>query len=288
MGTITCKTEKCNFVEAFDKYVLIEEEGYNYLYDYTTDSISFGPFRISNSIELLVKDNYLYGIYYQEEGKNNIYNPTTGKVLKDIRGELLNSNMNVDTTLMYKYNYVILKNKEINEFVNLKTGNVSYRIKGTLRTIDEDQNKKIVYITSYTSDYNKFKIYNSNGKSLFDGLEYSNFIIGTNNLLVSTNTNFKVYDKDLNIKTNSKTYNKILGVYEDFIVAVKENDLLILNIDDKALATYENEYSNSYIFNNMESGWTDNTKTTICLMFENNKTKYYYNVNTKETNIIRN
>lgn len=288
VGTITCKTEECIFIEAFDKYVLIEEEGFNYLYDYTNDSISFGPFKTSSTIDYLIRDNYLYGIYYQEDGKNNIYNPSTGKILKDIKGELLYSNMNVDTTLMYKYNYVILKNKGTNEFVNLKTGNVSYSIKGTLRNIKEDQNKKIVYITSYTNNYNKFKIYNSNGKSLFDGQEYSNFIIGTNNLLVSNNTNFRVYDKDLNIKTNSKTYDQILGLFEDFIVAVKENDLLILDIDDKVLATYEDEYTTSYTLDNMSSGWADNNKTTICLMFENNKTKYYYNVNTKETDIIRN
>ena len=287
VGTITCKTEECIFIEAFDKYVLIEEEGFNYLYDYTNDSISFGPFKTSSTIDYLIRDNYLYGIYYQEDGKNNIYNPSTGKILKDIKGELLYSNMNVDTTLMYKYNYVILKNKGTNEFVNLKTGNVSYSIKGTLRNVNEDQNKKIVYITSYTSDYNKFKIYNSNGKSLFDGLEYSNFIIGTNNLLVSTNTNFKVYDKDLNKKTNSKTYDQILGLYEDFVVVAKENDLLILSTDETVLATYEDEYTTSYTFDNMSSGWTDNNKTTICLMFENNKTKYYYNVNTKEINIVR-
>lgn len=267
-SSITCKTEDCEYISAYNKYVLIKEKDELYLYDYTNDSITFGPFT-KNDYSILAENNNLYGIFYKEENRNNIYNVNTGKVLKDIKGTLLNLDMNIDPTIMYKYNYVTLSNKGKNEFVNLKTGNVSYIIEETISSFMEDYNKKIVYITAYKNNPNTFKIYNSNGKSLFEGKEYSCFIIGNNNLLIGTDTNFKVYDKNLKLKTKSKNYDYILKLCEDFIVAVQNNNVILLNIEDEILATFEDAWDNdNSIFYNNLSG-TDKDK--IYITIENKK-----------------
>ena len=289
-GTITCKTEECTYINAYDNYVLIEEENEYYLYDYTNDSLNFGPFKLNSEYDVLVHNNILYGIIYNEENTNNIYNVQTGKILKNIKGFLLPGEMDFDPTIMYKYNYAILVNGEKHEFVNLKTGNISYTIKESILSFIEKN--KIVYITTLTSN-NKYKIYNSNGKVLFDGKEYVNFIIGENSFLVSTENNFKVYDKNLNIEVNSKTYDKVLGIYQDFVVALKDTNLVLLNTDDKEYVTFENVWDDAT--NVFHYNLTRKVDNKISVIIENKKVpsgtignsiEYYYDIKTKRSGFI--
>lgn len=289
-GTITCKTEECTYINAYDNYVLIEEENEYYLYDYTNDSLNFGPFKLNSEYDVLVHNNILYGIIYNEENTNNIYNVQTGKILKNIKGFLLPGEMDFDPTIMYKYNYAILVNGEKHEFVNLKTGNISYTIKESILSFIEKN--KIVYITTLTSN-NKYKIYNSNGKALFDGKEYVNFIIGENSFLVSTENNFKIYDKNLNIEVNSKTYDKVLGLYQDFVVALKDNNLILVNTDDKEYVTFENVWDDAT--NVFHYNLTRKVDNKISVIIENKKVpsgtignsiEYYYDIKTKRSGFI--
>lgn len=289
-GTVTCKREECTYISAYDKYVLIEELEEYYLYDYTNDSLNFGPFKLNNELDVLSHGNTLYGIIYIEENKNNIYNVQTGKILKNVKGFLLPGQMDLDPTIMYKYNYAIFVNEGKNEFVNLKTGNISYTIKENILSFIEKN--KIVYITTVTKN-NKYKIYNSNGKALFEGKEYVNFIIGENNFLVSTENNFKVYDRNLNLDVNSKIYDKILGLYQDFVVVVKDNNLIILNIDDKEYVTFENVWDDSN--NVFHYNLTTKLDNRISVIIEDKKMpvgngytgiEYYYDIKTKTSGFI--
>jgi len=289
-GTITCKTEECTYINAYDNYVLIEEEKEYYLYDYTTDSLNFGPFKLNDEYDMLVHNNVLYGIIYNEENINNIYNVQTGKILKNIKGFLLPGEMDFDPTVMYKYNYAILINGDKNEFINLKTGNISYTIKEHILSFIEKN--KIVYITTVT-EKNKYKIYNSNGKALFDGKEYINFIIGENDFLVATENNFKVYDKELKLEVSSKTYDKILGLYQDFVVALKDNNLIFLNTEDKEYVTFENAWDDAN--NVFHYNLTKKLDNRISVIIENKKMpvgngytgiEYYYDIKTKTSGFI--
>ena len=301
VGFITCKTDNCEFVSAYDQYVLIQEEKAYYIYNYENNSLEFGPFNLDNEYSylnnLLVHNNTLYGVYYNVDGKNNIYNIKTGKTLKDLKGTLVSSSIGYDASIIYKYNYAILINNNGNNFINLNTGNISYTIKENLGMITEDAKNNIVYITVYTNDYNKFKIYNSNGKLLFDGKEFSKFKITDGNLIVANEKNYKVYDSNLNLKLSSKNYDEILGLYDDFIVVLDNNHLEILDLNDKILATFEEEWDkDNFYFHSMISGWyTDNGKYGIYLVVENKDIpygtkgsgmEYYYIPTTKETGVI--
>lgn len=288
-GTITCKTEECSYISAYEKFVLIKEDNEYYLYDYTSNSINFGPFNLNNEYDTLVHNNELYGIIYKEENQNNIYNVKTSKVLKNIKGNLLPGEMGFDPTIMYKYNYAIIVSDEVNNFINLKTGNISYTIKENIVEFIENESKKLVYIITMT-DNNKYKIYNSTGKSLFDGKEYLNYILDSNNLLISTKTNFKVYDTDLKLVSESKNYDQILGLYSDSVIAVKDNDLIILSIEDEEYTKFEDAFdSTKNVFYNNLSGKKNNK---IIVTIENKKipygtqgnaVEYYYNLSTKES-----
>ena len=289
LGSITCMTEECKYVKAYEKYVLIKEEEKYYIYNYENSSIEFGPFDIiDNNYEnnILVYENVLYGILYEEEDKQNIYNLDKGKNLKDIKGNILEKAENFDSTIMYKYGYVIFENNDKNNFVNLKTGNVSYTVNTTINSFIEDKTKNLVYIITHNQTNSKITIYNSNGKLLFEGKEFNDIKILDNTIVVSDDTKYYVYDKSLKLKLTSKNYNKVLGIFNDFVVVVDEGYLEIVNLEDKILATFDLEWDNTmYKFDNMLSGKVnDNNEDIIYLIIErsNSSLKYYYNIITKE------
>lgn len=300
ISTITCKTDNCNYIMAYDKYVLINEDNKYYLYDYETNSIEFGPFDMdTNAYEnnILSYNNKLYGIIYKEETVNNIYSVESKKELEDIKGFLFTKEEGFDPTIMYKYGYAIFSYNGISNFINLKTGNVSYSIDGIINSFIEDTSNNITYIITYNSQNKKITIYNSNGKKLFNGKEFNDMKLLNNNIIVSDDNKYYIYDTSLKLKLTSKKYNNILGLYDDFIVVVDNNYLEIVNLEDKILATFELEWDNNqYIFHNNLSGWkTENNKKGIYLIIEDriklNGTKgkglkYYYIPNTKEIGVI--
>ena len=109
-------------------------------------------------------------------------------------------------------------------------------------------------------------------------------------MLVSTETNFKNYDNDLKIKVESKTYDQILGLYKDFVVAIKDNDLIILNIEDEVYTKFEDAWNkdNNTFYYNLSGKENDR----IYLIIENKKIpsgtqgnciEYYYTLSTNES-----
>jgi len=289
MGTITCMTDECKYIKAYEKYVLINEEEKYYIYNYENSSMEFGPFDIINDNyenNMLVYDDILYGILYEESSKQNIYNLDKEKNLKDIEGNILVKTVNYDPTIMYKYGYIIFKNNDKNNFVNLKTGNVSYTINTTINSFIEDKAKNLVYIITQNPTNSKITIYNNNGKLLFEGKQFNDIKILSDTIIVSDDTNYYVYDKSLKLKLTSKNYNKVLGIFDDFAVVVDEGYLEIVNLEDKILATFDLEWDNTmYKFDNILSGKVnENNEDIIYLIIErsNSSLKYYYNTVTKE------
>ena len=300
VGTITCKTDKCDYITAYNKYVIVNENNENYLYNYENDTMEFGPFNLSDNYEfenILSKDYTLYGIYFSEDGVNNIYNVDTGKVLKNIKGTLYNYDFSNPAAIFYSYHYAPLNNKDKVDFINLKTGNVSYSISGSLGRFIEDKSSKIIYMLVYEDDSNNFKIYNSNGKLLFDGKKFKSFVVNEEGIFVATNTNYKVYDSKLNLKLTSKTYDEVLDIYDDFIVVIDNKKLEILDLNDKVLATFDIEWDKDrYYFHEMQSGWYEENGKNGIYLFVEDKTisygnmgsglQYYYIPDTKEIGVI--
>lgn len=296
VGTITCKTEMCDFISAYDKYVVIKEDSSYYLYNYESDDMEFGPFNITHeymlSNNILSHNGKVYGIYYNTEGINNIYNVNTSKTLKNVKGTPVVGEYYYDPSVIYKYNYIAMDNNGKTDFVSLKSGNISFSIKETLGKFIEDTNEKIVYILGYTDEVGEFKIYNINGKLLFNGEVFKEFKVGSEKLLVATDTKFKVYDKNLKLETSSKKYDKVLGIYEDFVVVTLNNTLKILSINDKEYVTFKEEWDeNKYVFYSDLSGWkTIDGNDAINIVFENKDLtgsyiNFYYIPKTKESGI---
>lgn len=284
VGVITCGTNSCEYINAYDKFVLIKENSEYYLYNYENGNIEFGPFNMIDEHDVLVYQNKLYGILYNENDKTNIYNINTGKTLKDLSGELLLSMNHFNPNVMYKYGYVVLKDNDKNNFINLKSGNISYIVDGLINSFIEDSTNNIVYITTLNSLTSKISIYNSNGKNLFEGKEYDHIQIYSGKLIVSTDKNFYVYNSKLKLETASKEYN-ILDLYNGFVIASNNEGLKVLDLNDNEIVTFDLKWDNEkYKFDTNLSN--DNELKFIVSNEETNSLiECYYNISTKETKV---
>ena len=284
VGEINCKTDSCEYINAYDKFVLIKENSQYYLYNYENGNIEFGPFNMIDEQSVLAYQNKLYGVLYDDNNKMNIYNVNTEKKLKDLSGELLLSMNDFNPEIMHRYGYVILKDNDKNNFINLKSGNISYTINGLINSFIEDNINNIVYITTINSLNSKITIYNSNGKTLFDGKEYKDIEIYNGKLIVSTDKNFYVYNSKLNLEISSEDYN-ILDLHNQFVFAIDNENLKILDLNDTEITTFDFKLDNKkYKFDANLS-----TDTELKFIINNEETngflECYYNILTKETKI---
>lgn len=293
VASITCNSQDCEFIAALDKYVIVTENGSYYLYNFESDTLEFGPFNLDQNYynNLVIYDGTLYGIYYSEANTHNIYSIKASKVLKNISGELES-----DYNLMLKYGYVVFKLNNSHNFINMKTGNISYKIENNIGNFIEDKKNNIVYITSYSKNINKFKVYNSNGKLLFNGEEFSSINLYDEGLMVSNDKSFRLYDSKLNLKVKSKDYESLFGIYDKLIVVLDNQSLNLVNINDKVVSVLLDKYDKySFNFVSKSSGYetVDNNKV-LCVLLENKGIpssedghiiKILYNLKTEEVKL---
>ncbi len=291
VGKITCKTEECEHISSYDIYSIIKDEGKYYIYNYQSDSIIFGPFDLE---EQLCLNNKLYAVMYKEDGLQNMYSLALKRTFKNIKGtlDLGNDNQN---NIIYKYGYVIFKDGNRYNFVNLKTGNISYYIEGkSLEILKENTKNNLLYMILYDLN-DKIKIYNNNGKLLFEQ-DYIKIKMYDNYFIFSNDTSYSIYDSNLNLKVHSKKYDKILGIYEDFIAVLNKNHLEVVDFNDKVIITYTDEWKETYEFREELSGLgTRDEQSAIYLKVVDKEIssgtlgyvrEYYYIKSTKESGVL--
>ena len=178
----------------------------------------------------------------------------------------------------------------------MKTGNISYKIENNIGNFIEDKKNNIVYITSYSKNINKFKVYNSNGKLLFNGEEFSSINLYDEGLMVSNDKSFRLYDSKLNLKVKSKDYESLFGIYDKLIVVLDNQSLNLVNINDKVVSVLLDKYDKySFNFVSKSSGYetVDNNKV-LCVLLENKSIpssedghiiKILYNLKTEEVKL---
>ena len=287
--TIMC--HECTLERAYENRVIVKENNEYYLYDYDSKK-EFGPFNMEDK-NLLSYNSVLYGIIFKDNTKN-LYSISSKKTFKNIKGELLEENINFTPSIMYKYGYLVLRNNNTNNFINLKTGNISYKIDNKISNFIESPKNNIVYITTYTTDINKFKVYNSNGKQLFQDIEYTKIMFLDDYIYLMSSKGFETYDYDSNLIQRSKTYTKLLGLYDKYIAVLDKNIVKIVNFNDKELVAFKDTLDSKYEFNeNLSGKKSKDNKEGIYLTFENKNSKddkieYYYIIDTLESGITKN
>jgi len=296
INVVNCKNKNCEYIRAYDKYLVTREGDEIFVYDYKKNKLVFGPVKLIQGIDpignnILGYKNTLYGIFYEKDGKYNIHNIKTENTISNINGVPRETIENFDPRIIYKYGYIPIIKNDTTEFINLNTGKVTYSIK-FVDKFYEDEKNNIIYIKSYKNlDYDKFVIYDTNGNLLLNGIEFTTINLIDSNLILGNSKNFKIYDSELNLKFTSKDYNNVLYIYNDFILVINNNHLEIVDMNDKVLATFKDEWnSQDYIINFKATGWDtkdDKYGIYITVRDEGSETnygrEYYYIPKTGES-----
>ena len=292
LGTLTCQSENCELINAYEKYALIKELDKFYLYNYIENNMIFGPFNMSDTENgMLVYENVLYGILYNEDSKQNIYSVKTDKSFSNIKGSLLLDD-NLNSRLIYKYGYAIFETDKGNDFVSLNTGNTNYIISQKIKHFIESKDNKIVYIATSNSSNSKEIIYNSNGKKLFDGKEFNSFKIYGDQILVYNDYNFFIYDLNLKLVRTSKDYERIFSCYDDLFIVIDDSNLKIVDTNDNSITNFDFKWDDNYMFDSSLSTFTridQDFEISIVINDILKDDNYYltYNSNTKNIKITK-
>ena len=83
---------------------------------------------------------------------------------------------------------------------------------------------------------------NSNGKKLFNGNEYNGLLVQDKNIIIYNDTNYYIYDNDLKKTLESKKYDSILNIHDNYVVVVDNKKLELLDLTENILATFDFEW----------------------------------------------
>lgn len=248
IGTITCSSsDDCKQYKIFDDYIITNEKDENYIYNYKTDTLVFGPFKLE---ETMNDGNKLYGLLVNTDNTSKIYSLVSNKLLKEVSGTLETEKVN-ENSVLYKYGYALFALENKYNFVNLRTGNVSYSIDGTSIEILNETSNLLYFI--YTDLDNKYKVINSNGKNLFDE-SYGTFKIENDNFVFLDTDKFAIYDKNLNLKSSSKSYDKVLQITDTYIVVLNKKNLEVIDREGKSIVKFSDEFKSDYELDIKNSG----------------------------------
>ena len=283
ISSITCDTMDCTFIEAYEKYAIINEEEKIKVFDFYTNKKVLET--TDNEYKPLSHDNNLYGLFYIENDVKTLYSFSNKKTFTEITGELFTS---IESSVIHKYNYAIFKEGTVNNFYSLKTGKISYTIEGEITSYKEDNNKKIVYMTVQNKTTNKIKVYSSTGKLLFDGKEFNEIIYSDDKIYVYDDNNLYTYNDNLVLENTSTKYNKILFENEKHLVVIKDNKLMLVDFKDNVIKDtpfnlndgeyeYKSELTKYGVANDLLA-----FEITIEDKLDNKKYKYSYQTSTGE------
>lgn len=273
IAQIECEDETCEYVHAFDDYVILKEKGDYYLYQYHDKKRVNGPFN-SNYITF---DNYnkLYGIYYVKNNIGYLYSSEKNKEFKDIKGNVFSNTNNLKSETFYKYGYIIFDNDGY-DFVSLKTGKVSYSIKDNVLRVEEDMSNNVAYILTYTLSNTNFKIINTHGKELFDGESFNYFKLGNSEITVANSKQFKKYDLKLNLILSSNKYDTIFTIDDTYALVLDKSKIKLVDLDDNLLTSFDISDIDGEV-DMSRTGWgTINGKKCMIIYFKGTKTFLYY------------
>ena len=270
VGEITCAGESCTGYDAFLNYAIIEEEGKISVYDYQKNQVVFGPTVMSGEYEALASDTTLYGIYWQENKNNFIYSLVAKKKISNIEGEYLYDEPYKNVYLAQELGYTCFSSKGKTNVFDVKTGKLAFTVPGEIVSFYREGDSLYEAILS-SGEY--IKIYDQNGKSLFQGEELDSFFVNKKNFVTTRDGVFKVYDRNNKLQYTSEKQEKIGIVIDDYVVVMNQQKLQLLDYKGNLVHTFiDNWDEDSMVFHTMLSGWyEDHGKNGVYLVIQDSK-----------------
>ena len=284
IGSVTCIGSKCKPVTYGLNYVLVDEYDETIsLYDYNKNILVYNSKKNSTGNE---EDDTCIGYNLLSDKKENIYGYTVGYLknskcytdmyninskqyyteLEGLAGDVM---MGQSFYVLNKQYVPLLLNFESENYekyktaiIDLTTGKKVSTLNGTINDVIEFSNKSYI-VLSKTDDTD---IVDINGNTIFKSAY--NIYSESNKLVFKKNKKFYVYDSNLKLVKESKTYTDILKIGKDYVLVVDGTKLQLVDHNDKILTTFLTDYDDKkYDIHTMLSGWyTDQGKNGIYIV----------------------
>ena len=304
-GIYICKSKKCESeISDDDKHLLIFDNEY-IVYNYKTkEKIKTGIKTKRNmskgeEVNSVFIDDKVIGFTIGHNNKTSYYSLKDKKVLYEVEGNIEIYNYTTNTS----YEKYIKDDYFVNSYGNKNEDN--YYCKSSL--INIKNGKKInnteingIYYYDEELNYNALIDYcNNNSKNLIENNKLVfdknyTYLKKYNDRIYAFNINDNYY-MEYNLKTKEKIkreiYNKILDIYENYILINKNNNIVVTDYNNKEIKIIDKLDNNTtYLIDN--SGYIeahDNNKAGIYFKFEKEDDvcyKYYYDYKNNESKKI--
>lgn len=278
IGKVTCSTNDCKIVtEILDDnatrfasaifsngYVAVEENKQYVIYNYTNDTVAYGPYGkvtekpFSKEMEGsplfyysdwdygITNASKLYAIGIEEQNDYGVYSFLTGKKISNIKGDVRfvmeGSSVMFDVNDFITKNMIVTWNNATATFTSLETGEKLYSIDGLNEVVKKEEK---IYLRALASEGTS-ELYDMDGNLLFGNIKtgYSYNVLANAKerwiVVVKGGEQFKVYANSKEIRT-SKKYTKVLGVTEYngrlFSLVLDDKNLNLIDEEEKVITT---------------------------------------------------
>lgn len=298
VDTYECLNKECagyHYSENLNKALI--KDGEYYLYDFSNKNktkLNINDSNISN-IRFVENSSKVFGLYVtKESGKSAFYNLDSNTFVTKYEYGLMYALDSINSVFASSNNNTVL--------INPNSGSIEKTING-LESISEVHINGNTYYQAYPvsegPNYSRV-VLNSNLDRIISNAndEMVSTFNSDSTITMSNNSNhFYTYDINGNLIYTSKEYKSIVKILKDYVVAINnEDDLVILNRSDEVLTTLL-KVTSQYHLHPLMSGWyTTNGKNGIYILVEDSNIpygtegsglEYYYIPETAETGVIK-
>ncbi len=271
VGTVTCQTDHCEGVVAYNQYAIVEEDGLA-VYDYQNNTLVFQLNEKEYDQYITIgSDETFYGFYYQLGDENTLYSISSRKKIHQVAGQWCESGPDDGLYLGMNKGYVYFITGNSTSVFDMKSGSLVTSLTGKLYDIQSVDDVTLYYLTIDNSE--KTRVYQEDGTAMFQGKSFDSFYVVKGNYITVENNAFTVYGTNQKSIYTSKNYDKVSAVYADYVVVLEGTNLELIDYNGNIVHTFITDWKeDQYHFHPMLSGWyTDNGKNGIYLVIEDNQ-----------------
>ncbi len=272
---VLCSNEKCEISSNKANEIIIIDNKKVIIYDYVKMISEIYDIGLNaKKVNLISKDDKKYGLVINNDEFYGFYNI-------DLKKLTINYNY---SSFMYENDYLnYLESNHILATLNNDKNN-KYLLDintGEIILVGKDISLIANKYYQLTSDSQKYRLYDKNGKNLLDNNEYYFLRYVSDNIIYISydKSTYEIIDIN-NISTFKSELTEIINYTKDVIISKKNNKLQLINYNNILLTEFEMDENEEFA-----ASMLNNNEINIEFTKDNNKKIYWYNLTTKESGI---
>jgi hypothetical protein len=263
-GEYKCRSLDCKDITEYRQYIAVEEENNHiYIYNCETKKTEYSPIININFAGIVGYDKKIYGLLtheYNDDGYDvfGFYSFEKNKITIGAKYHYLDVE---EHDISLKNNIIVARKGDYIYLLDILTGKeiLKFEDRYIVLVFNERDKNTPVYYSVHDRETYKGRVYDKNGKLLFNGESFKDIrLIDKNNFLTTKDHEvFEVRDINNNISVTSKKYKEIFTMGIDYIFVLDNDNIAkFVNSKDELIANFT-EWSNDHYFDFLYSGSND-------------------------------